>query len=853
MPAEPGGTKDTYPDDNAFTFVVQVTCVDPMGPTPETPEVDKEVIWIKPVGVGLPDPPEPDLESTPRHLQLVQGQSIAVTLDELKANHETQSVLGYEWLVAEVPDVWDKAELPPVPGHDGIGDISVSWGPILPPGFGPCPVASGDACISGLVDEPPGQTDVVGELTVDCPIDTPPGLYSVVVKAIDAPIMDPLTLLPDSKPFDNAGRTVIKVWCWPSEPHAIGDGIEDGSGLFPRWTAFENSDPLGRGDSRKPFTSPPSIRSDTNYIERIIDLQCYWLDDDACATCDADLNGYISPQESWNDPDLLAMGGKAVVDNDGDCLIDPRFAQPSHPVDETPALSGDLCPELIYSGIPNIIRYDRATDEDCDGLVDGIEKAWGSNPLLGDSDGDGATDFEEMFNFTNPLNPDTDGDGLLDKPEDDYAAAPLGGAANSKPEALVAGNCADGIDNDTDGRTDAADPGCDPTDSDSDGASDADERALDSDPYNSKCDGADSDGDKVIDDGCPDGPPAYGNPEASTPEAQIAGTCADGIDNDLDGKTDAADSGCKTTDTDSDGKTDFDEVGLGSIHRDESGETADSDDNCPSVYNPDQANNEGRGRPNGPFIAGGVSSMPTADTMGDACDQDDDNDSAVDVAELIAPATDPYNPDTDGDRCHDGIEGYLGTDPTSSASKCPPTLTENQQKFFRACHWNLPPNGYDAGVWDAEYDGIDDDTELDPDGDGIVCPRTTTGDKDADNGASKAANSCSPPPCSEIEDTVEIKGYNTFASQPDSDGDGCEDWIEIADVNGDRAANAVDRTLVLMRAFGITPADPVSDAIYDVNKDGAVNATDGSLVGLNSQLKKSPYVCTPVPTSDILR
>ena len=48
---------------------------------------------------------------------------------------------------------------------------------------------------------------------------------------------------------------------------------------------------------------------------------------------------------------------------------------------------------------------------DCDGLVDGIERAWGSNPLVADSDGDGATDFVEMFQYTNPLNPDTDGDG----------------------------------------------------------------------------------------------------------------------------------------------------------------------------------------------------------------------------------------------------------------------------------------------------------------------------------------------------------------------------------------------------------------------------------------------------------
>ena len=780
-------TVETYPENNAATFVVRVICSGDGAAN----LVDKEVIWIK----ANPDP----------IVAPVGGPPVPVMIDELKANHEPSNVLGNEWLVAEVAP----------------GALEVAWSPGVMVDQGGAGTfvpttscAAGDDCITFQVDEPWGQSDVHAQLNVICLV---PGLQSVVIKAIDAPAAP----LGESKPADNAQRAVIKVWCGanPEPP----DGVDDNTGLYPRWTAFRSNP-----DDRMAFAVPPDSRGDTRFGERIIDLQCYWIDGNGAT--DDNGNGYIEPG-TWDETGTWVPGESmddmpAGADDDHDCLIDPAFAQPGRPVDADDSPNGTFCPAVPYSGNPNVVVYDTAADMDCDGLLDGIEAAWGSNPYASDSDGDGADDFEEMFNFTNPLNPDTDGDGLLDKPEDDYAAAPLGGAANSKPEALVAGNCADGIDNDTDGRTDAADPGCDPTDSDSDGASDADERALDSNPYSA----------------------------ASKPESRIAGNCADGIDNDADGKTDGADSSCATTDTDSDGKTDFDEVGLGSIARGEAGETADSDDNCPSVYNPDQANNEGRGRPNGPFIAGGVASNPTGDVQGDACDTDDDNDRVLDGAEPLSQPlpTDPYNPDTDSDRCMDGPELLMGTNPTDASSKCPPTLTPGQQAYFRACHWNLPPNGYDAGVWDAEYDGIDDDTELDPDGDGIVCPRTTTGDKDADNGASKAANSCSPPPCSEIEDTVEIKGYNTFASQPDSDGDDCEDWVEIADVNGDRAANAVDRTLVLKRAFGITPADPVSDAIYDVNKDGTVNATDGSLVGLNSQLKKSPYTCLPL-TSDILR
>ena len=60
------------------------------------------------------------------------------------------------------------------------------------------------------------------------------------------------------------------------------DTLDDASGLYPRWTAFQNNNPINQGDSRKPRTSPPSIASDTNYVERVVDLQCYWLDDDGC-------------------------------------------------------------------------------------------------------------------------------------------------------------------------------------------------------------------------------------------------------------------------------------------------------------------------------------------------------------------------------------------------------------------------------------------------------------------------------------------------------------------------------------------------------------------------------------------
>jgi hypothetical protein len=251
-----------------------------------------------------------------------------------------------------------------------------------------------------------------------------------------------------------------------------------------------------------------------------------------------------------------------------------------------------------------------------------------------------------------------------------------------------------------------------------------------------------------------------------------------------------------------------------------------------------------------------------ADTQGDVCDTDDDNDLNLDGQEPLSGGgvTDPYNPDTDGDRCMDGVELLLGSVPTSFTSKCPAAImTSVQQAYFRACHWNLPPNGYDGNLWDAESDGTDNDQEMDLDADGVNCPQTslTQGDADADNGSSSYVNKCLTPPCKEIADSIEIKGYNTLPSSADTDGDTCEDWIEISDVNGDRAANASDRTLVIRRVFDLEPADPVSDPIMDVNKDGAINAGDAALVTVNSSLVKSPggtcLVAPGTPSSDVQR
>jgi thrombospondin type 3 repeat protein/beta-propeller repeat-containing protein len=56
----------------------------------------------------------------------------------------------------------------------------------------------------------------------------------------------------------------------------------------------------------------------------------------------------------------------------------------------------------------------------------------------------------------------------------------------------------------------------------------------------------------------------------------------------------------------------------------------DASDNCPTVFNPDQANNDG-------------------DALGDVCDPDDDNDGVLDGADNCQFVANPNQRDTDGD------------------------------------------------------------------------------------------------------------------------------------------------------------------------------------------------------------
>jgi len=218
----------------------------------------------------------------------------------------------------------------------------------------------------------------------------------------------------------------------------------------------------------------------------------------------------------------------------------------------------------------------------------------------------------------------------------------------------------------------------------------------------------------------------------------------------------------------------------------------DAVDNCPSVYNPDQKNSDGGRRPAGSQIPGGWASNPAQDRLGDACDPDNDNDALPDSDENESMCPFRLTGDSDGDRSLDGYEVSQGKNACSVASK-------------PAC----------SGIPDSDGDGFSDCVEH------------------------SGYNTCA-----STGDTT--PGYTICENPTDSDGDVCPDWVEIADVNGDRAANILDVQLAAKRVFNVIPASD-SDVVLDINKDGSLNILDVQMEAKNSSLVKpqTPNPCPP--------
>jgi hypothetical protein len=223
-------------------------------------------------------------------------------------------------------------------------------------------------------------------------------------------------------------------------------------------------------------------------------------------------------------------------------------------------------------------------------------------------------------------------------------------------------------------------------------------------------------------------------------------------------------------------------------------------DDCPFVPNLDQLNTDAKPIDISPISPGQDVTVPNSDSLGDACDTDDDNDWMLDTGtnptlgipgENVGCGSGPTNPklmDTDGDTVVDGAECLLGSDPSSALSK-PPIR---------------PPN-------DSDHDGLPDNVEI------LIGSDPHNSDTDGDG----------------IPDGIEFKGWGTSPTLTDTNGNGCEDGIEIADVNGDYWVNTTD----LLDIAYVMGGQFAYNADLDINKDGSINTTDLMLVAM--QLTKS--------------
>jgi hypothetical protein len=209
---------------------------------------------------------------------------------------------------------------------------------------------------------------------------------------------------------------------------------------------------------------------------------------------------------------------------------------------------------------------------------------------------------------------------------------------------------------------------------------------------------------------------------------------------------------------------------------------ADGADNCPTTANAGQQNNDRNFidlPPSKPFDD---LTAIDSDTLGDACDNDDDNDGIADNVEVPGPpcasasaATNATVADTDGDRRLDGAECLLGSDP-ANASSVPAS--------------SVAPD-YDG-------DGVPD----------VYDPNDASAQSDGDG----------------ISDSQEFRLYGSNAARTNGDFDGCGDAREIASVDGNLTVNAADLGNVAS-AFGAATA-PNYIVDFDIDKNGTVNAAD---------------------------